>query len=225
MDLNIRFILAMFATITVALVVHEFAHAIVADKLGDDTPRRAGRLTLNPFVIWQAYPVGSVIVPLVSAAMGGMMAWAATPVNPAGVDRKWSLRQANFLISAAGPASNVLLAAIGIGLIYALFPVRGASWAAPLMFGGEATGLREGVLFMFVRVNIFLAVFNLVPVAPLDGHAMLASYAPRSWEPALQFLNQYGMIGLLLLVMYGGHIIGPIVELPMRLALSPLLAK
>ncbi len=221
MDINIRFILVAFATITISLVVHEFAHAIVADKLGDDTPRNAGRLTLNPFVIWQAHPVGSVVVPLISAAMGGLMAWAATPVNPAGVNRKWSIRQANFLISAAGPASNVILALIGVGLVYAVFPFRGAEWAKPLIFGSQEAGV-PGVLFVFVNVNIFLALFNLIPIAPLDGYAMLSSYAPSSWEPALQFLNQYGLIILLLFVMYGSHILGPITSFFFQVAFAPL---
>ncbi len=222
-SIDAQFIVVAFGTLTISLVVHEWAHAFVADTMGDDTPRRAGRLTLNPVVLWQAHPIGSLVVPLVSAAMGGLMGWGAVPVNPANVNRKWTIRQANFLISAAGPGSNVVLALIGVGLVYAVFPYGAEAWARPLIYGTES-GLKVGVLFVFVNVNIFLALFNLIPVAPLDGFAMLSSYAPRAWEPALQFLGQYGMIILLLFVMYGSQILGPVTGFFFRLAFAPLLA-
>jgi len=226
MDLDIRFILVAFLALTISLVVHEFAHAIVADKLGDDTPRRHDRLTLNPMVIWQAHPVGSLVVPLLSAAMGGLMGWAATPVNPSNVRRDISLRAANFMIAAAGPASNVLLAILGIGLWYGLVPFAAskAFWVEPILGAAGAGTFTLGLLPMLVACNIILAIFNLIPIAPLDGHAMLSSYAPREWEKGVEFLSQYGMILLILLVMYGGHIFGPAVGWWYRLVFSSLMA-
>ena len=218
--INIQFIVVGFVILTISLVCHEFSHAFVADKLGDDTPRSMGRLTLNPVVLWQHHPIGSLVVPLLGAAMsGGLMGWAAVPVNPSGVDRKWTVRQANFLISAAGPAANIALAVLGTLVIYALWPFKGQPWAHEIL--GASVG-RAGIIELFIHVNVFLALFNLIPVAPLDGFAMLESFAPESWRNALLFLREYGLIILILFVMYGSHVLGPATRFVTGLLFMPL---
>ncbi len=219
-QINVQFIVVGFLILTVSLVCHEFSHAFVADRLGDDTPRNMGRLTLNPVVLWQHHPFGSLVVPLLGAAMaGGLMGWAAVPVNPAGVDRKWTIRQANFLIAAAGPAANVLLALLGTLVLYALWSVRDQGWAQTVLFTSVG---RSTIIELFIHVNIFLALFNLIPVAPLDGFRMLEGVAPQSWDRALAFLQEYALIILILFVMYGSQILGPATRFFTRLLYMPL---
>src|SRR5688572_29604401 len=106
-DIDVRVILVTYVTLLIALTVHEFAHAWMADSLGDDTPRRAGRLSLNPITLIRDQPIGTLVVPLIAALMGGMMGWASTPVNYSRVRRGIPMRRAMVLITAAGPFSNV----------------------------------------------------------------------------------------------------------------------
>jgi Zn-dependent protease len=156
---------------------HEFAHAWVADRLGDDTPRREGRVTLNPLahVDW----VGTVIVPLVSSLMGGIFfGWGrAVNVNPrqlrGGVNGM-------VKVALAGPASNVVFAV--------LLAVVGAFW-----HGGTE------MLYRAAYISLFLALFNMIPVPPLDGsRLLLVARIPIAWYIEL---TRFGFI-LLMLAMY-----------------------
>lgn len=159
---------------------HEFAHAFVADRLGDDTPRMEGRVTLNPLahVDW----MGTVFVPLLSSLFGGVFfGWGrAVNTNPA------KLRGgANGLLAVAlaGPASNVLFALL-LAIIAAVWP-----------FG-------EGILFRAAFISLFLALFNMIPVPPLDGSKILI--AARIPPAVYAELARFGFILLLVLMFSTG---------------------
>ena len=167
------------------------------------------------------------------AALGGLSGWqvAVLQQHQADFDQTevaWEQRNTNFAEPGeqAATASNVLLAILGIGLWYGLVPFAAskAFWVEPILGAAGAGTFTLGLLPMLVACNIILAIFNLIPIAPLDGHAMLSSYAPREWEKGVEFLSQYGMILLILLVMYGGHIFGPAVGWWYRLVFSSLMA-
>lgn len=198
---DIRTVVVGFLAILISLVVHEYAHAWMANRLGDDTPKRYGRLTLNPLVLMKNYPIGSVVAPILGAFSGFLFGWAATPVNPSNVRRGISLRKAEFLIAVAGPVSNVLLAIASIGL-YAV-AVRQGEWALPVVH----------LAVMLSMANVIFAVFNMLPIPPLDGYTVLASRAPDSWRPALEFLNQYSLMLFIALIMFGGRIFEPFMRL------------
>lgn len=201
-DFDIRIVAVSFLAIVMSITFHEFAHALAADRLGDDTPRRHGRLTLNPVVLFRAYPVGSLVVPLIGAFTGFLAGWAATPVNPAAVRRGISVRQAEILITAAGPLSNGLLAIVSLGL-YAAFYAAAAPWTEPILL------LTKFLVF----ANIFLMLFNLVPIPPLDGFHILKALLPGDGGPVVRLLEQYGMLFLLVFIVYAGRILTPVYAL------------
>lgn len=191
-----------------SLTLHEFAHAYVADRLGDPTPRRHGRLTLNPMVLWKAEPIGSLIVPIIGALQGFAIGWATTPVNPRKARKAGSIRRANRLIALAGPVSNILLAAVSLAVFAGL---------ARVSVSGPVMDFALHLSSVMVLLNILLAVFNLLPIPPLDGFAVFKSLAPRQWLQAIVFLQKYGLILLVLTFMYGRHLFVPVFMLAQTL--------
>ena len=180
-----------------SVVVHEVSHGVMADKLGDPTARLAGRLTLNP--IRHIDPFGSIILPLIMVLLPGnfIFGWAKpVPVNP--YQLKNPERDA-ALIAGAGPASNLLLAAI-----FALFIKMGEIVASSLIVQSLP------LLAAIVWVNIILAVFNLVPIPPLDGSKILFAFLPRSADRFKFALEQNGTIILLFFIFFGFGLILPI---------------
>jgi Zn-dependent protease len=174
-DLIIRAIV-----LVVAFTVHEFAHAFVADRFGDDTPRSQGRLTLNPLV--HLDPLGSLL--LLVAGFG----WA----KPVQVNL-WALERrspaAPMLVALAGPVSNILLAVV------AAIPVRAGLVPQVAGTGMIPTGYEFAVTFVFI--NALLALFNLIPIFPLDGEKILHYFLPPSGKAALENFRQYGSLILL----------------------------
>jgi len=167
-DLFIRLI-----TLAIAFTVHELAHAAVAVSLGDETPRRAGRLTLNPLA--HLDPAGTLFF-LISG-----FGWARpVPVNPYALRR----RDGMLWVSLAGPLSNLGLAVLG-GVLYRL-----PFWPLWLRLG-----LRE-----FVWLNLILLLFNLLPLPPLDGAKVLAELAPRFWHEYLAPLEPYAPAVFLIVI-------------------------
>ncbi len=152
-----------------SLAVHEFAHALAADRLGDDTPRRQGRLTLSPLAHYDV--LGTLIVPLVATLVygGALIGWAK-PVQfvPARMTRKVSMRVGGGLVALAGPLSNLLLASVSLALLV------GLDRFTPAALDG---GVLE-LLKTFFVINVALFVFNLLPLPPLDGSHLL----PRSFD-------------------------------------------
>lgn len=179
----------------VAVVVHEAAHGAMALACGDDTARRAGRLTLNP--IPHVDPVGTIAVPaalgLLPWLIGGpsfVFGWARpVPVDPS---RFRSPRRDEILVALAGPASNLVLALASALALAALLPRASDGGPWPWLAAVAASSL---------RLNCVLAVFNLLPVPPLDGGRVLSAVLPRRGGRALRSLESLGLVVVLLVVL------------------------
>lgn len=194
-------LISRLLTLVIALSLHEYAHARAAASFGDDTPRLAGRLSLNP--LRHLDPLGSLM--LVVAGFG----WAKpVPINP-DVIRQRS-RAGVMLVSLAGPFTNLLLALLA-GLAYRLLPAGAA-------FGGLS--FLSQFLVSFVVLNVMLCVFNLLPVAPLDGEKVLEYLLPEQGQRVLAAARPYGMFILLGLVfvlpMLGVDAFGAVVRAPVQ---------
>lgn len=175
--------LVMVVILMVAVVLHEWAHAVVADRHGDPTPRAMGRLTVNPMahIDW----VGTVLVPLVSVLVMGTvwLAWAKpVPVNP----RYFSNPDRVMMrVALAGPIMNLTLA---LGARFVMMGT-GHDW--------------NGVLSSWILINVGLMVFNLLPIPPLDGSRVIRPFLPMSAQSFLDRLDPYGLGILLILAMMG----------------------
>ncbi len=184
---SLQYIFILIPPMLLAITVHEFAHGLVADRLGDPTPRMSGRLSLNPFR--HLDPVGTLVF-----LMTRMIGWAKpVPVNP------HNLRggeRAMIWVALAGPLSNLLLAVAG-NLFYKAFFATDlatylpASWSLPLLMM-----VRTGIM-----INLALAVFNLIPVPPLDGGRVLLGLMSKRYN--MMWLENYGFIILILLIFTG----------------------
>ncbi|ABS24082.1 site-2 protease family protein [Bacillus cytotoxicus] len=171
--------------IIIALSVHEFAHAYVAYKFGDDTAKRQGRLTLSPMS--HLDPIGMIAVLILG------FGWARpVPVNPYNFKRP---RLAGILVSIAGPISNFLLAAIGLIIWYALIRI-GVLTAIPFAVADTLGQFFE----IFIVLNVVLLVFNLLPIPPLDGYRVMEDLAPANIRAKMTQYEKYGAIALLILV-------------------------
>ena len=191
-----RVSIIFFVGLVAAVILHEVSHGVVALWLGDDTARRAGRLTLNPIPHIDVF--GSLILPAIGALSGApILGWAKpVPVNPTLLRRG---RRDFVLVSLAGPATNLTLAALSALL------ARGA-YSAIGPFGGYYADLPLIVLvpFLFAMVNLFLGLFNLVPIPPLDGSAVLERMLPESALAGWHKFRPYGLLVLFVLVFTTG---------------------
>ena len=193
--------LIIFAVLLFSLTVHEMAHAVTADWLGDPTARRLGRISLNPAV--HIDPVGTIMLPLLGLVAGGFVfGWAKpVPVNPANLKNH---RQDFLVIAAAGPASNIIMA-IGASMLLGLVP--GGLGASEGMAGVMAT-----FGFAMVQLNLLLAVFNMLPIPPLDGGNVLAGILPEALAASYdRLVRPYGFVILIVLMATGWlyRLIGP----------------
>jgi Zn-dependent protease len=176
-----------------SLSVHEFAHAWSAWRLGDDTASRAGRLTLNPLV--HLDPIGTVLLPLLGIPFG----WAKpVPINPARFRRGVRMSTGIALTAAAGPLANVVLAVactVAFGLLIRFQP----QLAMP------GSGTRELLLIM-IQLNVALAVFNMIPIPPLDGSRVVDGLLPLRFRPAWEGFTRFAPF-LLIAVFIGARYI------------------
>ena len=183
-----------------SVVVHEVAHGWTAWKLGDNTAHDAGRLTLNPLP--HIDPVGSIVVPLILSFTGGIMfGWAKpVPVHPGRLNNPMNDHPK---VAAAGPVSNLLLAlvfAVLLGLTVAVGGYPTSVHGKPSLLRFLFTMFQTGVM-----INVVLAMFNLLPLPPLDGSWILSRFLPYEARANYENLRRYGMlivIGFLLLVRY-----------------------
>lgn len=202
-SINIAHAVASLIPLLLSLSVHEFAHGWSARRLGDDTASRAGRLTLNP--IAHIDPFGTLLLPLVLMLTGSgfMFGWAKpVPVDPTRFRRDVHMGRGMAWTAAAGPLSNLalsLVAAVVIGLFARYAP-------GALDRGG---GVLE-LLVNLLRVNVALALFNLIPVPPLDGSRIVDGYVPASLRPAWERVTALAPFLLLGVFFFGGRLIaGP----------------
>ncbi len=204
-------LLLILSVLLFSLTVHETAHAVTADWFGDPTARRLGRISLNPLV--HLDPVGSLMLPLMGYFLGGFIfGWAKpVPVNPANLKNH---RQDFLVIAAAGPISNIVLA---IGASVLLQAVPGGLEASEGIPGALAT-----FGFAMLQLNLLLAVFNMLPIPPLDGGNVLAGVLPERLATSYdRLIRPYGFLILIVLMMTGWlyRLIGP----PMSLLMGWLL--
>ena len=204
-------ILIQFTLLVVSLSVHEAAHAWSADKLGDPTARLLGRVSLNPAV--HVDPIGTIVFPLLAMVSNLPLIGWAKPV-PVGIQHlRGNWRQKFMVIAAAGPASNLLMAVGAAAMLWI------KSGGPPLE---TAQGIGGGVLMAFIQLNLLLAVFNMIPVPPLDGGNVLAGLVSGPIADALDRVRPYGIF-----ILYGLMFLGVFsaVVYPLAFGLMRLLIR
>ncbi|MEN8097805.1 MAG: site-2 protease family protein [Chloroflexota bacterium] len=201
--------------LVVALTIHEFAHALAARQLGDRTAEQLGRLTLNPLA--HLDPIGSLML-----IIGGF-GWAKpVPVNP--YNLRGTPRRSMALVAAAGPLSNILQAFVfATPMRFGLLDFHPGAFSTEYLVPGAVIPSIELVLSLLIWINLLLAVFNLIPLGPLDGMKALLGVVPDSVASMLEPINRYGGMLLLALLVFGGDILGLILITPAFSLLSSVL--
>ncbi len=208
-DIDLAQVFIQFAVLLFSLTVHEAAHAWTADRLGDPTPRLQGRISLNPLV--HADPIGTIVFPLVALmSRVALIGWA----KPVAVDiRQLGHPRRDFMIvAAAGPASNLLIA-FAAASVLAVLPVSPYSLDSTNISAPIAT-----ILSRAVRLNVLLAVFNMIPIPPLDGGNVLSGLLPPQLAQSFNRLRPYGFVILYALILTGGFNV--VVGVPSQFILS-----
>ncbi len=198
-------ILTFIVTIIIlimSVVMHELSHGYTADLLGDPTPRLQGRLTINPLKHLELF--GSFIVPLITSLSGFAFGWAK-PIqwNPYNIKNK---RMGELLISLAGPLANILIA-----LVFGLY-LR--------FFGGNLSNSFVFISSYIVGINIALAIFNLIPVPPLDGSKILFSLLPPNMYRIREGIEKYSLIILFIFIIFLWRFVEPIIPFVFKLILG-----
>jgi Zn-dependent protease len=199
--LQLQEAIPLLLIVIASLSFHEAAHAWTADRLGDPTARMLGRITLNPIahIDW----IGTVLFPIVALTTGAPLLGWAKPV-PVNFHNLKAPRRDFALIAAAGPVSNLILAAVG-ALIWSV------------LYDPSITALHVflGILYRTVVTNVFLAVFNMIPVPPLDGGNVLAGFVPESVANLIDQMRPYGFIVLYALLLTGvlSAIVQPVADI------------
>ncbi len=186
--------------LVVALTIHEFSHAFAAHQLGDTTAQRAGRMTLNPLA--HLDPIGSLMMIVIG------FGWAKpVPINP--FNLRGNKLRGMAITAAAGPISNILQA-----FVFAL-PIRFGLLDLDMSYTPGAIFPTLGeTLSLLVWINLLLAVFNMIPLGPLDGLKVLMGILPQDMAVRLEPLAQYGSLLLLMLMVWGGGLLGSLIYPP-----------
>jgi Zn-dependent protease len=195
LDINFAQIFIAMIVLLFSLTVHEMAHAWSADYLGDPTARLLGRVSLNPIV--HADPIGTVLFPLIAMISGApLLGWAKpVPVNTRYLRHP---RRDYVMVAAAGPGSNLLLALLA-ALLLLVLPVSPQTLGEPTVSVPIAA-----ILSQLMRLNVLLAVFNMVPIPPLDGGNVLSGLLPRPLATVFNRLRPYGFMLLYALILTNG---------------------
>jgi Zn-dependent protease len=192
LDVDWRQVAIIVGVLVPSVILHEVSHGVVALLFGDDTARRAGRLTLDPRP--HVDPFGTVVLPLL-LALSGLGAFGYAKPVPVNVRALRDPRQHSLYVSLVGPLVNVTLALLAVVAFRLFFEVERFGHSIVL-----SAGLVPELLFWFGLVNVLLAVFNLLPIPPLDGSAMVERVLPARWWPSWLKVRQWGFLVLLLLV-------------------------
>jgi len=182
-DVDIERIVLVLAALVPSIILHEVSHGVVALAFGDDTARRAGRLTLNPFR--HIDPFGSVLLPVLMALSSIGAFGYAKPV-PVDLGRLRRPREHALWVALAGPATNIVLAVLAAVALRTLRP---------------ETGTVADFIVLVGVINVVLAAFNLLPVPPLDGSAIIERFLPRAWLGRWLQLRRYSMVLVLVVVL------------------------
>ena len=205
----------LFAVLIPSVILHEISHGALALVFGDDTAQKAGRLTLNP--IPHIDPLGTIVVPALMAFSGfGVFGWAKpVPVRP---HRLRSPRNQGLLVSLVGPGVNIVLALMSAGILRFFRPAHTASLVSQYLQGADlgplAPSLFDQIVFVTGLVNVILAAFNLLPLPPLDGSAVIERLMPKRWFATWLRLRNYSMGILLIVMLVGGSLLSRIVFAP-----------
>ncbi len=203
---NVFILVFQLVVLIFSVVIHEVSHGLAADRLGDSTARLMGRLTLNP--LKHLDPFGSIFLPLTLFFISGgtvIFGWAKpVPYNPLYLKNP---RRDAGLIALLGPVSNLVIASI-FGVFLRLLYSAGYGTTLPLL----------NLFFSFiVLINVSLAVFNLLPLPPLDGYRVLAAVLPASAEPLSDFLDKYGYILFIFFIIFGLNLVKPLIYVIFRI--------
>lgn len=195
-----QFLVMLAPVILFSLTIHEYAHALAAWKLGDDTAKRMGRLSLNPLVHLDL--LGTVLLFIVH------FGWAKpVPVDPRNFRNP---KKDMLLVALAGPVSNVLTAAVAAVALKIVFENFGA--AAVLSSSGLSTAVR--LLVWFIFIGVVLAVFNMIPLPPLDGSRVLYGLLPDGLARRYMTVERYGIFILFAVFIFGGSFLGYLIRIP-----------
>ncbi len=217
-SIGLGFVLVLIVIIP-SIILHEIAHGVVALACGDDTAKRAGRLTLNP--LRHIDPVGTLILPALLALSGlGAFGYAKpVPVNPR---RMRHPRNDAILVGLAGPATNLALAGVSILVLRSITPQPELRYL--LVSGPSSLGVGTELLFLLGLLNVVLAVFNVLPIPPLDGSILLERLLPASALETWWRVRRYSMFVLLAIVLLAPgvleHIFVPAEEAWARVLIS-----
>ena len=182
----------------IAFPIHELAHALVADRLGDSTPRSHGRITLNPFA--QLNLLGSILI----IAFG--LGWAYVPINPSAL--RPNPRTGHMLVAVAGPIANLILAVLAALLWRALNP------ALQILDNPALDRHTFNILSQFAWINVALLFFNLIPIPPLDGFPILKGLLPYQLAYQLERIQPYGFLIFFALFFLGGRFVSMLIFEP-----------
>jgi Zn-dependent protease len=211
-DINFAHVFLSLVVLLFSLTVHETAHAWTADRLGDPTARLLGRVSLNPVV--HVDPIGTILFPLLASISGVPLIGWAKPV-PVVVSRLRRQRRDYVLVAAAGPGSNLLLA-LASAIVLRLIPVTPATIGEPNLSVPLATLLGRAM-----QINVLLAVFNMIPIPPLDGGNVIGGLLPRRFAVGFDSVRPYGFLVIYALMFTGA--LENLVAAPYRLLISWLL--
>jgi Zn-dependent protease len=209
LDINFAQVFIAFTVLLFSLTVHEMAHAWTADRLGDPTARLLGRVSMNPVV--HADPVGTVLFPLLALVTGAPLIGWAKPV-PVNIRHLRRAERDYVLVAAAGPASNLVLA-FAASLVLAVWPISPQTLSDPNVSAPIAV-----ILGRTIVLNVLLAVFNMIPIPPLDGGNVVAGLLPYRMAVEFNRVRPYGFLLLYVLLFTGGF--DKIVLPPSRMILS-----